>query len=572
MTAQAGSVIDGKYELLKQIGKGGMSVVYLAMDKRLNKQWAVKIIARQGIGKNNEVVINTVPDDAELMKKLDHPAIPRIVDIIDNPENPEIYIVMDYVEGESLDKVLNEYGAQAQETVIDWAKQICDTLGYLHSQKPPIIYRDMKPANIMLKPEGNLKIIDFGISREYKEQNLADTTVLGTRGYAPPEQYGSRQTDARSDIYALGMTMHHLLTGIDPRPKNYEYFPIRQWNPELSSGLERVIDKCTALDPDDRYQNCNELMYALEHYEEEDENYKRKQKNKLTAFIVAACLSLVMLIIGVSGQFLSSYENNKDYDKKINISASTPYETKIATYIEAIDLFPTDTRAYLKLLEAYKNESLFGDEESGQFNSKYNPNKGTMDKTSEDYLNLLYETGITYFYLYSGADNSFRSRVLKAYPYFSDIVAPEDEALDYSGYEFYKTAQSYYIIGDFYNKYVLSSTSVKEPKKEDYEKLIESLNSCIQNIEEYDYDDEAFIKLTMYREIQNLLFDRRDALAKNKIEEQMLVDILNDINSKTNALSVTQSVSVEIRDKILSSHSNYLERIQVTYSNVKERS
>ncbi len=572
MIAQVGSVIDGKYELLKQIGKGGMSVVYLAMDKRLNKQWAVKIIARQGIGKNNEVVINTVPDDAELMKKLDHPAIPRIVDIIDNADNPEIYIVMDYVEGESLDKVLNEFGAQSQETVIDWAKQICDTLGYLHSQKPPIIYRDMKPANIMLKPEGNLKIIDFGISREYKEQNLADTTVLGTRGYAPPEQYGSRQTDARSDIYALGMTMHHLVTGIDPRPKSYEYFPIRQWNPALSGGLERIIDKCTALDPEDRYQNCNELMYALEHYEEEDENYKKKQKNKLVAFIVLFALSVVMLLIGIGGRFMASYENNKNYDQKINISASTPYDIKVSTYQDAIDLFPSDARAYLKLLDAYKDEGIFGDTESGQFNAKYNANKAVLDKTSDSYLDLLYETGITYFYLYSGSDNSFRSRILKSYAYFGEIVAPEDETVDYADYEFYDTSYSYYIIGDFYNKYVVNATSVKEPKQEDYENLLESLRVCINGIEEYDYDDEAYIKLTMYREIQNLLFDRRDALAKNDIAEQEIIDILNLVKTKTSALSVTQSVSVEIRDKILTSHDSYLERIQTTYSNINERS
>ncbi len=572
MVAQAGSVIDGKYELLKQIGKGGMSVVYLAMDKRLNKQWAVKIISRKGIGKNNEIVINTVPDDAELMKKLDHPAIPRIVDIIDNPNDPEIYIVMDYVEGESLDKEIIRKGARPQELVVDWAKQICDTLGYLHSQKPPIIYRDMKPHNVMLKPEGNLKLIDFGISREYKEDSLKDTDLYLTQGYAPPEQYGSRQTDARSDVFALGMTMHHLLTGVDPRTPNYKYLPIRQWNPTLSSGLERVINKCTALDPDDRYQNCNELMYALEHYIEDEDEYRKKQKNKLLAFIISASLSVVMLFIGIGSMLLSSYENNKDYDKKISISVSTPFETKVSTYLDAIDLFPADTRAYLKLLEAYKNEGLFSDAESGQFNAKYNPNKSIMDKSSEDYLDLIYETGITYFYLYSGADNSFRSRVLKAYPYFSDIVSPENQNLDYTNYKFYKTAQSYYIIGDFYNKYVLNSTSVKEPKEEDYKNLINSLNACIQNIEEYDYDDEAYIKLTMYREIQNLLYDRRDALAKNGIEEQELIDVLDLVNAKTTELSVTQSASIDIRDKILESYNSYIERIQITYGNIKERS
>ncbi len=240
MATRIGTIIDDKYEVLKEIGKGGMSIVYLAMDRRLNKQWAVKEIRKTGNGRNDEVVINSLIAETNLMKRLDHPALPRIVDIIDNGET--LYIVMDYVEGESLDKILKEYGSQPQELVIDWAMQICDALSYLHSQTPPIIYRDMKPANVMLKPEGNIKIIDFGIAREYKEKNLADTTILGTKGYAPPEQYGSRQTDARSDIYALGMTMHHLLTGVDPRGSDYEYFPVRQWNPEIHEGIEYIID------------------------------------------------------------------------------------------------------------------------------------------------------------------------------------------------------------------------------------------------------------------------------------------------------------------------------------------
>lgn len=115
-----------------------------------------------------------------MVKRLDHPALPRIVDIIDNGST--IYIVMDFIEGESLDKILNEYGAQPEDKVIEWAMQICDVLSYLHSQKPPIIYRDMKPANLMLKPNGNISIIDFGIAREYKEQNLQTLQCLALRG------------------------------------------------------------------------------------------------------------------------------------------------------------------------------------------------------------------------------------------------------------------------------------------------------------------------------------------------------------------------------------------------------
>lgn len=260
--AEIGSVIAGKYEILTEIGHGGMSVVYLAMDTHLNKQWAVKEIRKKGNGRNDEVIVNSLLAEANMMKRLDHPSLPRIVDIIDN--GVTIFVVMDYIEGESLDKILAEYGAQPEELVVGWAKQLCDALSYLHSQKPPIIYRDMKPANVMLKPEGNIKIIDFGIAREYKEQNLADTTVLGTKGYAPPEQY-SGQTDARSDIFALGMTMHHLLTGIDPRTGE-AYAPVRMWNPEVSEGVgflfileSEVYEMATKIDNEKLDQYIGEL-------------------------------------------------------------------------------------------------------------------------------------------------------------------------------------------------------------------------------------------------------------------------------------------------------------------------
>lgn len=252
-----GTLIEGKYEILKLIGKGGMSEVYLAMDKNLNKQWAVKEIKKRARDKNNEVVVQSAIAEANMMKKLDHPCLPRIVDIIDKED--VIYVVMDYIEGEPLNKVLERDGAQPQETVIEWAEELCGVLDYLHMQNPPIIYRDMKPANIMLQPNGNIKLIDFGIAREYKEHNLEDTVSLGTKGYAAPEQFGGKgQTDQRTDIYCLGVTLYHLVTGKNPCEPPYEIYPIRYWNPNLSSGLESIILKCTRINP--------ELVYFTKEY------------------------------------------------------------------------------------------------------------------------------------------------------------------------------------------------------------------------------------------------------------------------------------------------------------------
>lgn len=565
MATEIGTVVDGKYEILKLIGTGGMSYVYLAMDKRLNKQWAVKEIKKSANGKNDEIIENSLLAEANLMKRLDHPALPRIVDIIDNGQT--IYVIMDYIEGESLDKILNEYGAQPQELVIDWAKQVCDALGYLHSQKPAIIYRDMKPANIMLKPEGNIKIIDFGIAREYKEQNLADTKVLGTKGYASPEHYGNRQTDARSDIYTLGMTMHHLLTGVDPRPADYMYAPIRQWNPELSGGLERIIDKCTAIDPEDRYQNCNELMYALDHYEEEDGVYKKRQKRKLISFIATAATMIIMLCVGVFGNVMASYENNKDYDQKINISTSTPYDTKVKTYLEAIDIFKGDTRAYIKLLQAYKDNGKFGNEESKQFEAKYNANKGEIIKNQKKALELYYEAGTTYFYMYSvNGEDIFREQIQRSLPYFNLIVESKDKS-----YKYYDISNGYATVCKFYSEYVLSDTSKKEPTYETYDKLLNTLSKCVNNLDDYEDEDAAYVRLVLYRQIGDLLNDQRKGFAQLGVDENQVIDILDTIDSKTEEMFVTQQASMEIKEDIKDNCRIYRQRINDTYENTEER-
>lgn len=259
---KSGTIINNKYELLTLIGQGGMSYVYLAMDIKLNKKWAVKEIKKLG-GVGDEIVINSIIQETNFLKKLDHPMLPRIVDILD--DNDSLYVVMDYIEGETLNVLLEKEGAQPEGIVIEWAKKLCDVLLYLHSQNPPIIYRDMKPGNIILKPDGNIKLIDFGIAREYKNGSLGDTTVLGTIGYAAPEQCVG-QTDPRTDIYNLGATLYHLLTGISPCEPPYVLYPVRRINTDLSSGIEDIVIKCTEPDPRNRYRSCSELLYDLENY------------------------------------------------------------------------------------------------------------------------------------------------------------------------------------------------------------------------------------------------------------------------------------------------------------------
>ena len=313
---EIGSIIDGKYKILNVIGKGGMSVVYLAMNERANKQWAIKEVRKDGV-QNFEVVKQNLIVETDLLKRLNHPHLPSIIDVIDG--DGTFLIVMDYIEGNPLSKAIKNSGAQNQDDVIEWAKQLCDVLGYLHSRKPPIIYRDMKPSNVMLKPDGNVMLIDFGTAREFKSTSVADTTCLGTQGYAAPEQFGGHgQTDARTDIYCLGATMYHLITGHNPALPPYEMYPIRQWNPMLSSGLEEIILKCTQKNPDDRYQSCAELLYALDHYQDLDIENKKVQSLKWKTFIASVILALVMLVGSIGFTVALSLQTSSTYEYYMN--------------------------------------------------------------------------------------------------------------------------------------------------------------------------------------------------------------------------------------------------------------
>lgn len=436
---EIGSLVDGKYKILNKIGQGGMSVVYLAMNERANKQWAIKEVRKDGV-QNFEVVKQGLIAETEMLKKLNHPNLPSIIDVIDGEGT--FLIVMDYIEGRHLESVVKEYGAQSQEDVIEWAKQLCDVLAYLHSRKPPIIYRDMKPSNVMLKPDGKVMLIDFGTAREFKENSVADTTCLGTQGYAAPEQYGGHgQTDARTDIYCLGATLYHLLTGHNPSEPPYEMYPIRYWNPELSSGLEEIILKCTQKNPDDRYQNCGELLYALEHYNELDIEYRRKQTLKWRTFL---CTSVLTVIAGLGATGFKIAENTvtaSTYDAYVeeaaNLAATDP-EQCIQYYKNAIALNPSDGLAYENLLNFFLWENndnsqetqdvatgdtaqqvtcVFSDTEEqeirkvlGTEENRNRSNEEYLKANVNDYEKFAYDLGIAYYFSYNGTGNKGAAR------------------------------------------------------------------------------------------------------------------------------------------------------------------
>lgn len=439
-----GQVIDDKYEILKQIGRGGTSRVYLAMDKRLNKQWAVKEIKKNQQDSKLKRDVEAAIAEADMIKELDHPTIVRIVDIIDDED--VIYIIEDYIEGESLSSVLEKEGAQPQELVIEWAIQLCKALDYLHTRKKPIIYRDMKPANIMLKPDGSIRLIDFGIAREFKDEKAGDTEYMGTRGYAAPEQFGGRgQTDSRTDIYCLGVTLYHLLTGKNPSEPPYEIYPIRHWNPKLSAGIEHIVSKCTKINPQLRYQNCDELLYDLLHYEELTAEYRERLKKKLNKFIASAVISVLCLCFGTVGLVMNTITLNSDYRQNITYAETTNDMTqKTDYYCRAIDIKPDFIETYIKLMDSLKSDTRFTVEEEHSLLKKINENLNSLKKKKE-YPEMAFELGKLYWYYYDYGDSGNDITKMKsAIQWFEDatIYGNQDD-------EFYDMAKIYCNIGKF---------------------------------------------------------------------------------------------------------------------------
>lgn len=262
-TIKEGTVIDGKYALIKHIAQGGACDVYLAQEISSGIYYAAKIVLKSNADHKIDISLEIARQEIQMLQNLRHPAIPQISGVIEN-EN-YVCVIQEYIEGKNLNALVDQFGPYPADYVVSLAKQICAFLAYIHSFHPPYIYRDMKPANIILQPSGYIKIIDFGIMRTYKPGKMKDTVALGTRGYAAPEQYGTAQSDPRTDIFGLGVTMYFLLTGDDPRNPNFNGMkPIRALNPSILKGMEYIIEKCTRIDPNQRYQSAGELLKDLE--------------------------------------------------------------------------------------------------------------------------------------------------------------------------------------------------------------------------------------------------------------------------------------------------------------------
>lgn len=532
-------IIDSKYEILKLLNTGGMnSAIYLALDKKLNRQWAIKKVR-----KSSSQTTSMLMAEASIMKNLDHPMLPRIVGIEEDPKF--FYIIMDFVQGENLKTVVTSSGPQAQDTVVSWGVKLCDVLTYLHGKG--IVYRDMKPANIMLSPDGNIKLIDFGIAREYKENASEDTTALGTEGYAAPEQYeGKGQTDARTDVYGMGITLFQLLTGVNPSSYQENIFSIRLQNPNLSSGLDKIILKCTNKDPKKRYQSTEELKKALLNYRKLDDKFLKKQKKVIKKFFTLLGLSTLCFVIA-GGSFIASY-----FQKNNRYSALLSGVPSKANIIKAIDVKPSETAGYVALLNYYGKE--IDQNELSEFSHIYGEHR--EDITEIEDVSMI--AGEKILGLYS--EKSIRAKLVAGEPYFNAASKK------------YSSAKIYVSMAEFYRAYIMQDDSaiVKEPSKKDYEKLLRGMSDILKENEKLDSDDKHSIMLASDQLILGLLSENADAMREQKISKSDLTSIVSSVEKNVDSINTRVKVLKEKKEAVKVSIVTAKEKIELAYNTPKE--
>jgi hypothetical protein len=267
-----GSVLNSRYEIVRRIGGGGMGAVYLAKDRNLgDAPRAVKEMVEAHLDPTqHEKAIGDFKRESLLLTSLEHPSIPTIYDYFYDESLGRFYLVMKFISGGDLASRLRTApgGRIDEKTVADWGMQAADVLEYLHSRPKPIIYRDLKPANLMIDGNsGRVMVIDFGIARWVKQEEKG-VTAVGTMGYAPPELFGGR-VEPRSDIYSLGATLFHLLTGADPQDNPLLIFDFqknprpRQIAPSISSEMEQILMRSVEYKPEDRFASAGAMRDAL---------------------------------------------------------------------------------------------------------------------------------------------------------------------------------------------------------------------------------------------------------------------------------------------------------------------
>jgi serine/threonine protein kinase len=371
-------LLKQQYRILHVIGKGGMGTVYVGEDVRLgNRLVAIKEMSQVGLSPAEKMeAANNFKHEAHLLAELQHPNLPSIYDHFE--ENQRWYLVMSFVKGQTLAHYLEAQGGKLPpEEVLEIGMVLCNVLNYLHMHRPPIIFRDLKPSNIMRTPEGHIYLIDFGLARFFKPGQTKDTTNYGSFGYAAPEQYGKAQTTVRSDIYSFGATLYELLSGYELANTPFYLPPLRTLVPTIPPQLATLTTRMLDLDEQKRPQSVESVKLELQliannlHSNSRRFDPVKKQNRLLVIISVLGLLIVIGAALAVVGfRTLSGGKNTNTTASAVTPTTvvtataiptapgvtNTPYAV-VTTFCQAMSSeFPDFQTAYSQLSSSYQNQ------------------------------------------------------------------------------------------------------------------------------------------------------------------------------------------------------------------------
>lgn len=554
------------YTIVKHLSVGkGMANVYLAEQREDNGvifKWVIKQIIDPAVMKGRisdkeyksaQREVEALETETSVMHALKNmPQIPRIVNSVKDKRYHSKLLIMDYVEGFTIEQYIYK-GGKANPVPVDlavtWAKDIAGIFSRLHNLKQPVVYRDCKPSNIMIT-NNQAYLIDFGTAEMISYPGATPRRGMGTDGYASPEQKkSSNPIDIRSDIYGLGVTLYHMVTGYTPKlcieingkrtPLQTDTAPFTVERLGLGNrvpvGLNDIIIKCTQPNPKDRYQSMEELIVDLKSYRKKDVEYRRKQRKKLNTFYTVLGSSAICFIGSLMFSGLSTIESQTEYSNAVIVAQQSG---KSSDFFTAIAMNPTDTNPYEGLFESIKQDGVFTPEEETQLLNIINPNL-TKLREQKEYPKLSYELGRLYWFYYQSGGTAQSSK------WFKDA---KDMGYDPDG-----LSSIYFNISNFDKNiasYIKDSTDAGM-----YKDYWDNLNSALNT------EHSTLVKLYMYDSLAKTIDTYSYKLKSDGVSKEDIDNVVEDMGAfvKSNTpnndneeiyFSSIESIYPNLKDKV----------------------
>ncbi len=544
---EIGTVVNGRYRVLRELGSGGTGIVYLALDEQTNRTWAIKVIDHEN--GDFAMVRRSLMSKASVLKKFLHPYLPVITEIMEYRNS--MMIIMEYVEGRSLKEMLtdsmkNDGLPLPVEDVIIWAHQICEVLYYLHTAENPVIYGDLKPGNVMVRPNGNIVLIDFGTVQLSGRGDENDMYCLGTPGYAAPEQYGSRQLGPWTDIYSFGATLHCLLTGHDPVQTPFCFPDILECCPQLEEEISvrqrkklvelgRIIERCTRYSAAERYHSFGELADELAVLRGTTEKSVKKAGGRKGLLKLCLCAVFVCGALAAGGAFIGKKIKNMEYTACIEQAKTSDYEGKIFFLRRAAALNPYCETAYMELLDMLLEDGCFSDIDEklmtellyARGKGRDEDNKTCLSENSDGYLIFSYKMGLACYYLTGESGSRIR-----AAGWLKTVAAMDMDQIDLGIYDNQKRiwkdrADVLVRFSRFYNDSLKRPECGEDPLLygQDYWEDIKILLTDAM-------EEREDIELRMYQEIVMRILEGTSGFQDAGIDNKELEDVLDIITDR----------------------------------------